>query len=54
MKVWIGSVIVILLIAAGVWVMLSPSFTKIGETAEKLKGKAEEEEDGERNTHEKK
>ncbi|MFS0782150.1 hypothetical protein [Bacillus sp. 1P06AnD] len=54
MKVWIGSVIVIILLLIGVWFMLSPSFRKIGETAQNFKSKLEEEEDGERHSNEKK
>ncbi len=51
MKVIIGSVIVILLLGFGIWLMLSPSFEKIGETAEKMKGKLEEDKNGERDTN---
>ena len=46
MKVFIGSIIVIILIGIGIWLMLSPSFKKVGDTAHKLKGKLKEDEDG--------
>lgn len=38
MKVYIGSVIVVIIILFGVWLMLSPSFKKVGDTASKIKG----------------
>ena len=44
MKVFIGSVIVLLLIGAGIWLMLSPSFKKVGETASKVKENFKEDE----------
>ncbi|WP_169829339.1 hypothetical protein [Domibacillus antri] len=49
MKVFIGSIFVILLIGAGIWLMLSPSFKKVGETASKVKEKLKEDhQDGNR------
>ncbi|WP_203363553.1 hypothetical protein [Bacillus sp. REN10] len=51
MKVFIGSIIVILLLGFGVWLMLSPSFKRVGDTAYKLKEKLEEDENGERKQH---
>ncbi|WP_198936764.1 hypothetical protein [Domibacillus epiphyticus] len=42
MKVFIGSILVILLIGAGIWLMLSPSFKKVGETASKVKDNLKE------------
>ena len=53
MKVIIGSIIIVLLICFGIWLMFSPSFSKVGDTAQKLKHKMEEDEDGKRNTHQK-
>ena len=54
MKVYIGSIIVIILIGFGVWLMLSPSFKMFGETAHKLKRSIrEDEEDGEDGTNQK-
>lgn len=50
MKVYIGSIIVVIIILFGVWLMLSPSFKKVGDTASKIKGNIEEEENGKRNT----
>ncbi|WP_199880781.1 hypothetical protein [Bacillus massiliglaciei] len=47
MKVIIGSVLVILLICIGIWLILSPSFKKVGEKAFELKQKFEEETDEE-------
>lgn len=47
MKVWIGSVLVVLVLCFGVWLMLSPSFKKVGDSASKLKEKMQEEQDGE-------
>ncbi|WP_172656722.1 hypothetical protein [Domibacillus robiginosus] len=49
MKVFIGSVIVLLLIGAGIWLLLSPSFKKVGETASKVKENLKEEKNGESN-----
>ncbi|WP_191991997.1 hypothetical protein [Bacillus aerolatus] len=46
MKVFIGSVIIILIICFGIWLMLSPSFKKVGDAAHKLKDKLEEDENG--------
>lgn len=46
MKVFIGSVIIILIIGFGVWLMLSPSFKRVGDTAHRLKEKLEEDENG--------
>ncbi|HZG72917.1 MAG TPA: hypothetical protein VEY51_15370 [Chondromyces sp.] len=45
MKVFIGSVIVILVIGFGIWLMLSPSFKKVGDTVYKLKENLKEDED---------
>lgn len=54
MKVYIGSIIVIILIGFGVWLMLSPSFKMFGESAHKLKRSIrEDEEDGEDGTNQK-
>lgn len=53
MKVIIGSIIIVLLIGFGIWLILSPSFSKVGDTAQKLKQKMEEDEDGKRNTNQK-
>ena len=50
MKVYIGSIIVVLIILFGVWLMLSPSFKKVGNSASKLKESIGEEENGKRNT----
>ncbi|MGM9928545.1 MAG: hypothetical protein ACI35P_11410 [Bacillus sp. (in: firmicutes)] len=50
MKVFIGSIIVILLICVGIWLILSPSFSKVGNTAQKLKEKLEEDENGKRDS----
>ncbi len=47
MKVFIGSIIVLFLIGAGIWLVLSPSFKKVGETASKAKEKLKGEDDGE-------
>ncbi|WP_197090935.1 hypothetical protein [Bacillus sp. FJAT-27231] len=46
MKVFIGSVIIILIICFGIWLMLSPSFKKVGDTAHRLKEKLGEDENG--------
>ncbi|MBM7647866.1 hypothetical protein JOC78_000806 [Bacillus ectoiniformans] len=46
MKVMIGSIIIVILICIGIWLMLAPSFKKVGETAEKIKSKFEEDENG--------
>lgn len=54
MKVFIGSVIVLLLIGAGIWLLLSPSFKKVGETASKVKENFKEEDNGETNTEKEK
>lgn len=54
MKVFIGSVIVLLLIGAGIWLMLSPSFKKVGETASKVKENFKEEKDGNDNAEKEK
>ena len=52
MKVIIGSIIVVSLICFGIWLILSPSFSKVGDTAHKLKEKMEEDdEDGKRNPY---
>lgn len=54
MKVFIGSVIVLLLIGAGIWLLLSPSFKKVGETASKVKENFKEEDNGETNARKEK
>ncbi|MFL0363496.1 hypothetical protein [Bacillus sp. PK3_68] len=54
MKVVIGSVIIILIICFGIWLMLSPSFKKVGDTAHRLKEKLGEDENGTTNKKEKK
>jgi hypothetical protein len=50
MKVFIGSILVIILIGIGVWFMLSPTYKKVGGAAKKyndyLKG---EDKNGKRN-----
>lgn len=55
MKVIIGSIIVIFLLGIGIWLIMSPSFKHVGDTAYKLKEKLkeEEEDDGKRDTNEK-
>ncbi|WP_197076560.1 hypothetical protein [Domibacillus indicus] len=50
MKVFIGSVIVLILIGAGIWLMLSPSFKKVGEAASRVKENFKEDENGKGNT----
>ncbi|MDM5198048.1 hypothetical protein QUF84_08190 [Fictibacillus enclensis] len=47
MKVLIGSIIVVLVICFGVWLILSPSFKKVGDTAHKLRENVQGEENGE-------
>ncbi len=42
MKVFVGSVIIILLIGFGIWLMLSPSFKRVGDKAYRLKEKIKE------------
>lgn len=54
MKVFIGSVIVLLLIGAGIWLLLSPSFKKVGETASKVKKNFKGEDNGETNARKEK
>ncbi|WP_199484553.1 hypothetical protein [Peribacillus glennii] len=46
MKVFIGSSIVVILLCIGIWLMLSPSFKKIGDTAKRIKEKLGGDEDG--------
>ncbi|MDQ0214640.1 putative RDD family membrane protein YckC [Oikeobacillus pervagus] len=46
MKIWIGSVLVIALLGVGFWLLLSPSFKKVGDTAQKVKKYIEEDDDG--------
>ena len=46
MMVFIGSVLVLLLIGVGIWLVLSPSFKKVGEAASKVKGNLKEGQDG--------
>ncbi|WP_019242183.1 MULTISPECIES: hypothetical protein [Bacillus] len=50
MKVIIGSIIVVIFICIGVWLILSPSFKSVGDTAYKLKKKIEEDDNGKRDT----
>ncbi|MDA7027893.1 hypothetical protein PJ311_15055 [Bacillus sp. CLL-7-23] len=45
MKVMIGSVILLLMIGLGVWLMLSPLFEKIGNGARKIKKTLEDDQD---------
>ncbi|WP_173719817.1 hypothetical protein [Bacillus massilinigeriensis] len=45
MKVFIGSLFVIALIGFGVWLVLSPSFKKVGDSAKKVKDYLDNEED---------
>ena len=52
MKVFIGSVIVVVLLLIGFWLLMSPTFSLVGSKAEKVKNKIEgETENGERNTN---
>ncbi|MGN1400636.1 MAG: hypothetical protein ACI4XL_03965 [Bacillus sp. (in: firmicutes)] len=51
MKVWIGSIIVVVLLIIGLWLLLSPSFSNIGGAAQKMKEKIKGEEHGERDEH---
>ncbi|MDN4074217.1 MULTISPECIES: hypothetical protein [Fictibacillus] len=53
MKVWLGSMLLVLVLCFGVWLILSPSFKKVGVTATKLKEKLQEEQDGEEQKGEK-
>ncbi|WP_195892890.1 hypothetical protein [Bacillus massiliigorillae] len=55
MKVIIGSIIVIFFLGIGIWLIMSPSFKQVGDTAYKLKEKLKEEddEDGKRDSDEK-
>ncbi|MEH6945385.1 hypothetical protein [Bacillus sp. JJ722] len=55
MKVVIGSIIVIFLLGIGIWLIVSPSFKHVGDTAYKMKKKLKEEDDdnGKRDTNEK-
>ncbi|MDA1475241.1 hypothetical protein [Bacillus changyiensis] len=47
MKVMIGSVILLLMIGFGVWLILSPLFEKIGNGARKIKKTLEDDQDDE-------
>ncbi|MCK6256211.1 hypothetical protein LCY76_06300 [Fictibacillus sp. KIGAM418] len=47
MKVLIGSILIVLVLCFGVWLILSPSFKKVGDKATKFKEKLQEEQDGE-------
>lgn len=54
MKVFIGSVIVVILLLIGVWLLMSPTFSLVGSKAEKIKKKLEGETNrGKRNTNQK-
>lgn len=53
MKVFIGSIIVVILLCFGIWLILSPSFKSVGETAHKLKAKIEEDDNGKRDADKK-
>ncbi|WP_419884276.1 hypothetical protein ACN6MY_15025 [Peribacillus sp. B-H-3] len=46
MKVLIGSIIVVLLLCLGAWLIISPAFTKVGDTAKKMKKNLEEDKNG--------
>ncbi|WP_180954608.1 hypothetical protein [Bacillus sp. V5-8f] len=46
MKVFVGSIIVVILLCIGIWLLLSPSFKKVGDTARKVKKKLREDKDG--------
>ncbi|WP_257351215.1 hypothetical protein [Pseudalkalibacillus decolorationis] len=37
MKVFIGSVIIVILLGIGLWLLLSPTYKKVGSTAKKYK-----------------
>ena len=51
MKVFIGSIIVVIFLIIGFWLLMSPTFKLVGSKAEKIKNKLEEEINrGERNT----
>lgn len=45
MKVVIGSLFVIALLGFGIWLVLSPTFKKVGDSAKKIKDYLEDEED---------
>ncbi|AKQ73187.1 hypothetical protein SFC27_02500 [Bacillus licheniformis] len=45
MKVMIGSIILLLIIGFGVWLMLSPLFKKVGSGATKIKKTLEDDKD---------
>ncbi|WP_167374920.1 hypothetical protein [Gottfriedia luciferensis] len=45
MKVMIGSILIIFLFLFGLWLMLSPSFEKIGEKSVKVKNILKDEEE---------
>lgn len=52
MKVFIGSVIVVILLLIGFWLLMSPTFHIVGSKAEKIKNKLEgETENGECNAN---
>jgi hypothetical protein len=50
MKVFIGSIIVLVLLCIGLWLLLSPSFKKVGKAAKKYENFWGETENGNR-TH---
>lgn len=43
MKIFIGSLFVIALMGVGIWLVLSPSFKKVGDSAKKVKEYLDEE-----------
>ncbi|MEH6939600.1 hypothetical protein V7056_17385 [Bacillus sp. JJ664] len=45
MKVIIGSILIILLFLLGIWLILSPTFQKIGEKSAKVKNILKDEEE---------
>ncbi|WP_176547254.1 hypothetical protein [Bacillus sp. AFS053548] len=45
MKVLVGSILIILLFLFGVWLLLSPTFVKIGEKSAKVKNILKDKED---------
>ncbi|MGP4079623.1 hypothetical protein ACTWQL_06860 [Pseudalkalibacillus sp. R45] len=46
MKVFIGSVIIVILLCIGLWLLLSPTYTKVGKAAKKYKNFWGEKENG--------
>ncbi|WP_180233006.1 hypothetical protein [Bacillus sp. AFS055030] len=45
MKVLVGSILIILLLLCGIWLLLSPTFEKIGEKSAKVKNILKDKED---------